>query len=212
MTHIGSLKRTSHQAELSEPESQFIQVASLNHIPKLYKIALKSCVSIFERTPLNQRIAAIQNTSLTLDLKMKLLQAVMAEKLSKAETAETRLSIFNDIKTICTIKDENSGIATYSSDYFETYFQKMIAKVSENKHHSFYFTEFDKMIKDPSQDPAILKMIGLWYECKVEQTEDLRAIYNDPRYITKIQLTYNFGEVDLLMLLDYPLLNTIILG
>ncbi|MBP9693292.1 MAG: hypothetical protein KBE16_01095 [Alphaproteobacteria bacterium] len=187
MTHLNPLKELSSTAGLQEQRTHSIQAVVGKQIPKLSDIAFTYQLGEFNKLPLAERVGTIQNTLLTLDIKMRLLQPTIEQKLREAQTFDAFLPLFQEIKMLCSTE------AVFDADIFNSYMKPIIQKVAENRMPFMKLEDFLSKTVAHSKDITLYEMFGLWYLFEIQNQEELSVMFQKQTFITQIKIFYKMN-------------------
>ncbi|MBP9693323.1 MAG: hypothetical protein KBE16_01255, partial [Alphaproteobacteria bacterium] len=196
MTHLHVLNELSSTVEHQEQGVPSVQVAPEKQIPKLYDIAFTFQLGVFNQLPLAERVIGIQNTTLSQNIKMRFLQPTIERKLKEAKTDDAILALFQEIKSLC------SEGADFNPYLFRSDMRPIIQKVVRDQYAQVTLQDFLAKTKAFPEDTALSEMFGLWHVCTIENQEDLSFIFREQAFITKINVTYEMGNVGAVALAD----------
>lgn len=163
-------------------------------IPKLTKACLNQIWGDLKKLPLTGRVTYIQNNQLNPTLRAWFLKKIAQDKiipqLKAALEPETTLTLFQDIKRLCTT--EYQGLFIYSPEIFHSVFKPMIKEIKDQRVREISITRLQSLCQKPSaDDPDIQNMLKFYYTADIKEDEDLISFCLNPACVTKLIVSRN---------------------
>nr|MBP9694385.1 hypothetical protein [Alphaproteobacteria bacterium] len=150
---------------------------------KLHLALLSQYAAEFREKPLAERTVylkafadassptLIEALSRALDMELRLMQH-----------EDTVLDIFTEMSALC------SADNTVAIEIFNSIFKPIIQSAAALNKTTIFFQSFQQIINLCAGDPVLCEMIGLWYECKIQNPAVLGATLQIPSYIKHIDI------------------------
>lgn len=171
--------------------------ANQGRIPKLEEICLKGTFAKLEELSLAERTTEIRKYQLPSDLESiffeKFVQAPIRARLKEKLPQEEILEIFKEIVTLCTVREAENTIPTYSPELFSCLFRSMIQKISESKNQHILCTSlsiqsFQNLSQQFPKNEGLHEILGLYYIGYLGDQNDLTLFCTHHPCFIKINL------------------------
>jgi Ran GTPase-activating protein (RanGAP) involved in mRNA processing and transport len=205
MSLIQSLLNPQPTVKPGEEKTLGLKIDTAN--PKLHHALLKQYAAELKEKPLAERTACLKAfAEVTTSALKEALSRALDMEFRLIQREDTVLDIFTEMRALC------SADNTVAIEIFKDVFKPIIQSAAALNRTTIFFQAFQQIINLCAGDPVLCEMIGLWYECKIQNPEELKNALQESSYIRNIEIIYTLNDDEFIALTEDLKKNTTLLS